>query len=494
MSDSSSQSNRALIEGPEQATSTWTHEGERRWLYPTPSNGKFWTARLVVGWLLIALFTALPIVQIGGKPAVFLDLMTRRFTIFGATFHATDTIFLMLFLLTGLMTVGLLTALLGRVWCGWGCPQTVYLEFVYRPIERLVEGSENKRKNRDEGPWTFDKIWRKGVKHTLFLAVALGLAHTFVAYFVGWHRLIDWMTSPPTEHFGYFFMMAFTTGLIMFDFAYFREQMCVTICPYAKLQSVLMDRDSMIVSYDPNRGEPRGRRTREQRKEEADGVELDLGDCIDCGACVRPSPTGIDIREGLQLECVSCTQCIDACDDIMRKVDKPEGLIRYTSENALEGEETNIIRPRVILYAALLLVAAGTLGFLLTTAGPVEVDLRRAPGTAFTRLENAGGQIANHVRFRVRNNTDKPVTYSVEALEPGEASMKMIGPGELEIAPGDMDRIKAWVLLPESAFQGGSAKASFKLYGDGEELKTVSMEMLGPDTATDKPSNDSTEE
>jgi cytochrome c oxidase accessory protein FixG len=280
----------------------------------------------------------------------------------------------------------------------------------------------------------------------------------------------------------------------MFDFAYFREQMCVTICPYAKLQSVLMDRDSMIVSYDPNRGEPRGRRNREQRKKEADGVELDLGDCIDCGACVRTCPTGIDIREGLQLECVSCTQCIDACNDIMRKVDKPEGLIRYTSENALEGEETNIVRPRVILYAALLLLAAGTLGFLLTATGPVEVDLRRAPGTAFTRLENAGGQIANQVSFRVRNNTGIPVKYSVEPLEPEEASMKMIGPSELEIAPGDMDRIKAWVLLPESAFKGGSTKASFQLLGDGDKLETVSMEMLGPDTAADEPSEPSTDE
>ena len=485
MSESSTQSEGALLEGPDQALSTLDSSGERRWLYPTPSRGNFWWARLAIGWGLIALFTALPIVEIGGKPAVFLDIIHRRFVIFGTTFHATDTVYLMLLLLSVLLTIGLLTALLGRVWCGWGCPQTVYLEFVFRPIERLIEGPENQRRNRDQGPWRFDKIWRKGLKHTLYAAVALGLAHTFVAYFVSWDRLIAWMTGPPTEHWGFFFMMAFTTGLILFDFAYFREQMCVTICPYAKLQSVMMDRDSLIVSYDPNRGEPRGRRSREQRKKEKEGVELDLGDCIDCGACVRTCPTGIDIRDGLQLECVSCTQCIDACNDIMDKVDKPRGLIRYTSENALEGEETNILRPRVILYSALLLLAAGTLGVLLTSSQPLEVDLRRAPGAAFTRLENAGGQIANHIQFRVRNKTAAPVSYTVEAVEPEAMSLKMIGPASVEVPAGEMKRISAWALLPASAFDQGSAPAKFAVIGDGKKLREVSMSMLGPDKPGD---------
>ena len=481
MEQTSRQSKRALVEGPDEALSTLRRDGDRRWLYPVLSKGRFWKARLLVGWALIAVFTALPIIHINGKPAVLLDIFHGRFTILGATFHATDTVYLMLLLLSVLLAVGLLTALLGRVWCGWGCPQTVYMEFVFRPIERLVEGPAFKRKRRDENTWNLSVIWRKAVKFTLFAAVALGLAHTFVAYFVSWEALLDWMTGSPTEHWGFFFMMAFTTGLILFDFGYFREQMCVTVCPYAKLQSVLMDRDSMIVSYDPNRGEPRGTRTREQRKKEKQDVEIDLGDCVDCGACVRTCPTGIDIRDGLQLECIGCTQCVDACDEIMERVDKPKGLIRYTSENALEDEETNILRPRVILYGLLFLIAAGSLGVMLATSDPVEIDLRRAPGTAFQRLDNADGQIANHVRFRIRNNTGHPATFSVRALEPKEASMKMIGPSEIEIASGKMNRIAAWVLLPESAFAVGQPRARFEIDADGKKVGEATLDMLGPD-------------
>lgn len=477
---------------PDEAITSGDDDGGRPWLYPSPSHGTFWTWRLVVGWALIALFTALPLIDIGGKPAIFLDLARRQFTFFGTTFHATDTIFLMLLLLSALLAIGLITALFGRVWCGWGCPQTVYLEFVFRPIEQLVEGASTHRKNLDEGPWTAEKVARKGVKHTLFAAVALALAHTFVAYFVSWDRLLTWMAEPPTEHWGYFVMMAFTTGLILFDFAYFREQMCVRICPYAKFQSVLLDRDSLIVSYDESRGEPRGRRTREQRKKENEGVELDLGDCIDCGACVRTCPTGIDIRDGLQLECVNCTQCIDACNDIMRQVGKPEGLIRFTSENALEDEETNIFRPRVFIYAALLAVALGSFGFLLANRSATEIDVRRAPGSAFKHLEQADGAIANQLRFRIRNGTQSEKTYTVEPLSPKETSIKPIGPAETPIGPGEMKRLGAWVLVPPEKFVGGQVEARFAIRADGKKIGERSFELLGPavNPTTPEPSAD----
>jgi cytochrome c oxidase accessory protein FixG len=465
---------------PQDAIASNEASGGRHWLYPTPNDGPLWKGRLIVGWILIAVFTALPIVEFGGKPAVFLDLATRQFTFFGATFHATDTIFLMLLLLSVLLAIGLITAVFGRVWCGWGCPQTVYLEFVFRPIERLVEGSSTQRKHLDEGPWTAEKVTKKVIKHLLYAVVALALAHTFVAYFVSWDRLLAWMGKPPTEHWGYFVMMAFTTGLILFDFAYFREQMCVKICPYAKFQSVLLDRDSLIVSYDEERGEPRGRRSRDQRRKEQEGVELDLGDCIDCGACVRTCPTGIDIRDGLQLECVNCTQCIDACNDIMEKVGKPKGLIRFTSQNALEDEETNIVRTRVVVYALLLAVAVGSFGFLLANRSATNIDVRRAPGSAFKRLEQADGAIANQLRFRIRNGTQNAKTYTVEPLSPKSASLKPIGPAETRIGPGEMKRLGAWVLVPPGEFDGAQAEAQFAIRADREKIGERSIELLGP--------------
>ncbi len=471
-------------EHPDQVLSTLQRDGERRWLYPTPSHGPLWRARLVVGWALIALFTALPLVEIGGEPAVLLDVIHRRFVIFGAVFHATDTVFLMLFLLISCLTIGLLTALLGRVWCGWGCPQTVYLEFVFRPIERWVEGSETERKRRDEGPWTVDKAWRKAVKHGLYAAVALGLAHTFVAYFVSWEKLVEWMTGPPTQHWGFFVMMAITTALILFDFAYFREQMCVTICPYAKLQSVLMDEDSMIVSYDPNRGEPRGRRSRAQIKKEQDGAKLELGDCIDCGACVRTCPTGIDIRDGLQLECVNCTQCIDACNDIMESIDKPKGLIRYTSQRQIEdGEEANILRPRVILYSLLLAALMGIFGFLLYAEQPVSVDVRRESGASYRQLDGEGQPVASSVQFRLRNQTDQTQSYEITVEGPEGSSLREVDDLSFELDANEMTRVNTWVLIPKRHFGSeGRAEATFAIRSDGEIVQKPSLSMQGPIT------------
>ncbi|MEL7171121.1 MAG: 4Fe-4S dicluster domain-containing protein, partial [Bacteroidota bacterium] len=291
-----------ILESPEAVLTTLDRDGKRKWLYPTPSKGRFWKRRLVLGWGLIAFFVALPIVKINGKPAVLLDVMAREFTLFGATFYPTDTFYLLLFGLSALVSVFLLTALLGRVWCGWGCPQTVYLEFLYRPIERWIEGPEHVRKRRNEAPRSMDWAWRRTLKLGIYGVISVALAHVFVSYFVGWDRLLTYMQGDPREHWGYFVMMAGTSALILYDFGYFREQMCTIACPYARFQSVLMDEDSLIVSYDFTRGEARGK-----GKKQDDGVRYNkktgeaLGDCVDCYACVRTCPTGIDIRDGLQM-------------------------------------------------------------------------------------------------------------------------------------------------------------------------------------------------
>lgn len=462
-----------ILESPEEVLSTLRRDGRRRWLYPTTSKGRFWKRRFVVGWLLIGIFVALPLIRVDGKPAVLLDVVAREFTFFGLTLYPTDTLLLMIFGLTVLTAVFLVTALAGRVWCGWACPQTVYLEFVYRPIEALIEGKPNVRRRRDEGSAGFDKVLRKVLKWSAFTAISLGLAHVFVAYFAGWDRLIYWMMAPPSEHPGFFAMMALTTALVLFDFGIFREQMCTIACPYARFQSVLMDRDSMIVSYDPVRGDPRGRRSKTTAK-------LQLGDCVDCGACVRTCPTGIDIRDGLQMECISCTQCVDACDAIMVSLNKPVGLIRYTSENQLERQPTRVFRPRVLIYAVLLTLGAGAFVAVLSMRSPLDVNVVRAVGAPFATLQD--GSVTNRLRFRIQNRTGEAATYHLVATRPQGLEVKIVGKPEIAVAPGETERTEAWVVAPPTVFQNGKSTATFRVENQRGEGRDVEFVLLGPST------------
>ncbi len=458
-----------VLESPEDVLTTLGADGKRKWIYPTPSRGNYEKRRRILGWALIALFVALPIVHINGRPAVLLDVASREFTFFGFTFFPTDTFLLMIFGIALLTGIVLLTALWGRVWCGWACPQTVYLEFVYRPIERVIEGKEHVRKRRDAGPWNLDKIWRKALKMSIYVVISVALAHVFVSYFTSWGRLIHWMTGPPTEHWGVFVLMAGTAGLVLFNFAFFREQMCTITCPYARMQSVLMDEDSTIVSYDFNRGEPRGR-----------GKERgELGDCVDCFACVRTCPTGIDIRDGLQMECVACTQCIDACDDIMDKVGKPRGLIRYTSENELEGIPSRKARPRTIVYVGLLLALSTIFTIAIAGRQAYDVNVGRATGAPFTELPD--GTIANRLRFRVRNQTPEATSFSISVVEPTSAELRIVGTQPVELGSDQMKRLESWVVVPKTAFGGASqVTTTFILsFSDGVEQK-VSFTLLGP--------------
>jgi cytochrome c oxidase accessory protein FixG len=326
------------------------------------------------------------------------------------------------------------------------------------------------RKRRDEGPWTFDKAWRKGAKWSLYLVFSLMLAHTFVAYFAGWENLLVWMQGSPTEHWGYFVMMAATTGLILFDFGFFREQMCTITCPYARFQSVLLDPDSLIVSYDEERGEPRGKgRDREN-----------LGDCVDCYACVRTCPTGIDIRDGLQMECIACTQCIDACDDIMDKMGFEPGLIQYSSEREDAGEDRRLVRPRTVLYGLLLTLVAGLFVVALTTRGSYDVNIGRAVGEPFMVLPDES--VANRIRVRVRNQTPKEAQYTIEVNEPAGAEVKIVGVSPITIPPQEMTRTEAWIVVPPSALQAGSVSSTIRVqFADGTEYTKV-FPLLGPNS------------
>jgi len=330
-----------MLRAPERVLPTLNNDGTRRWIRPRHFKGRFERARLVTAWTLIVLFAGLPFVHIGGKPAILLDLVHRRFTLFGRMFLPTDGVLLMLFMLTVLVGIILATALVGRVWCGWGCPQTVYMEFLFRPIERWIEGDHRAQMKLDGRPPGRRRI----LKHSIFLVLSAIVGNLFLSYFVGVQALSTWMRHSPLEHRSAFLVMGVTTGLVFFDFAYFREQMCTVVCPYARLQSVLLDTKSLVVAYDGTRGEPRGKKGKTG------------GDCVDCGLCVAVCPTGIDIRNGLQLECITCAQCIDGCDSVMDKLGRRRGLIRYTSQDALATRRFSIrslARPRILVYPAIL--------------------------------------------------------------------------------------------------------------------------------------------
>ena len=323
-----------ILKAEGRVLSTLESDGSRRWLTPRLAKGRFLARRQVVAYALIAIYAILPFLTINGRPAVQLDLWNARFALFGFEFRPTDLELLAVFGLMTFLSIFLATALFGRVWCGWACPQTVYMEHVFRPLERLFTGTAG----RGGKPTKAVAGWRTPLMYLVFLLICWHLANTFLAYFVGVEALNRWIWSePPWRHPGAFALVLFVTALMMFDFCYWREQLCIIGCPYGRFQSVLLDRSSLVVGYDTVRGEQRGR----GKEREAKG----LGDCVDCSMCVHVCPTGIDIRDGLQLECVNCTQCIDACDAVMDKIGRPRGLIRYSSQAAFEGGASKLVRP-----------------------------------------------------------------------------------------------------------------------------------------------------
>jgi cytochrome c oxidase accessory protein FixG len=448
---------------------TMNEDGSRRWIRPRLSTGKFWVRRRAVAYALMVVFFAIPYLRMNGLPLVLLDLPLRRFTILGSTFFPTDTLLLMLLMLSILIAIFLMTALAGRVWCGWGCPQTVYMEFLFRPVERLFEGgrSGSLQLDRDHGRGQLHP--RRLAKYAVYLVLSLFLAHTFLAYFVGIDRLVVWVRSSPVEHPTSFLVMAVTTAAIMADFTWFREQTCAVACPYGRFQSVLLDRQSLIVAYDRHRGEPRG-----HGKERAAGS----GDCIDCGACVITCPTGIDIRDGLQMECIHCTQCADACDAIMSRVGRPPGLIRYSSRATLEGERERRLRPRVVLYPAALSLAFGGFVVALVLRTPADITVMRGMGAPFA--VESDGRVANQLRVKITNRDPLPHRYTVslEGVEPGT----MIAPqNPIAVAPGRTEMMDLFVMLPASAFHDGERKITVHIADGAGYTDDVSYRLVGPD-------------
>ncbi|HEX5063914.1 MAG TPA: cytochrome c oxidase accessory protein CcoG [Kofleriaceae bacterium] len=442
--------------------STLNQDGTRNYIRPKLAHGRFLTRRRVVGFLLIALFVLLPRLRIHGHPALLIDLVTREIHVFGALFRPSEGFVLALLGITIVIAVFLVTALFGRVWCGWGCPQTVYLELVFRPIERWLEGSRGQRASP----------LRMVIKWTLYSAVAFALSNVFLAYFVGTDRLEQWVFGSPLDHPIGFTIVIAVAALMLLDFGWFREQLCTIACPYGRLQSVLLDKQSLIVGYDVGRGEPR---TKPKKKLPVVG-----GDCVDCSACVSVCPTGIDIRDGLQMECIGCAQCIDACDAVMDKLNRKRGLIRYTSQDELAGKPRRVWRMRTIIYPLLLLVAGGMLAWSVEARESTEVWIERVQGPSFVELPD--GKISAQARIKLENQGDSERRYHLLLVESPGASLR--SQPMWTIKPHKSLEIPIFIDVPRESFVDGKRRVFLRIHDSGGFERVVTLTLLGPVGAT----------
>jgi cytochrome c oxidase accessory protein FixG len=458
----------ALLPAPEHVLSTLEKDGSRRWLYPKLAKGIWWHRRRIVAYALMLIFVLVPHLKIGGRPLLRLDIVHREFTFFGQTFYPTDTLLLALLLLAVFIGIVFITAVTGRAWCGWACPQTVYMEFLFRPIDRLFEGTKGKGgAARRKIPFPLEAV-RLGV----YVLLSMFLAHTFLAYFVGPEQLSQWiLRSTPWEHPAAFGVMAVTTFLMTYDFYFFREQTCLIACPYGRFQSVMLDRHSLIVAYDYNRGEPREKGKRKQ----GDGK----GHCVDCNQCVVVCPTGIDIRNGLQMECVNCTQCIDACDDVMHKIGLPPGLIRFTSQASLEKKSNRLLRARTIIYPILLTVILVGFFFALKTTSGFTVNIVRSTGSVFSLVEPDAA--LNRFTLKLTNRTGTQQQYQISVVHPADAAVEVVDEDRLSIEPRKMAAADVRVIFPRSlTLNSGNMPARLRVADGSGIVREVEFKLLGP--------------
>jgi len=448
--------------------STIHADGSRQFVHPSDVHGSFTRWRRIAALALLVIYIALPWIPVNGFPAVFLDVQERRFHFFGLTL-ATQDLWIGFFLVTGLaFSLFFVTSLFGRVWCGWTCPYTVFMEQIYRRVERWIDGDGAAQRRLEDAPWTAPKIARRVFKHGVFVLISAIIAHIFLSYFVSIRALYEMMQHSPAHHAKAFGVVLFLTGALYFSFSWFREQFCIILCPYGRLQSALTDDDSIVIGYDKKRGEPRGKTT----------VEKPAGDCIDCRRCVQVCPTGIDIRNGLQMECIGCAACIDACDDIMRKVNRPTGLVRYDSTKGLAGEKRRILRPRIWLYAGMGMIGFLALGFTaFHKAKPVFAEVSRMRGAPFYVDPTV---VRNHYQLRLLNKRNQPVTFEV-SLEDAPEGFTLSGIGESLTLNAHAEASRPMIIINDLAQYSGPTELTLKIKAQpGDATITQKIKFLGP--------------
>jgi len=460
----------AFQELPVDRLTTVDEQGRRLYVYPADVKGKWRSRRSIVSTVLMVFFLVLPWVRINGRQALLLDIPHRQFTIFGLTFWAHDAPMLLFVFGGAAVTLFLVTALWGRVWCGWACPQTVFVDAVFRRIERLVEGDGLTRRRLDAAPWSTGKALKKSTKWLLFAAVSLLISHSFLAFFVGTEPLSQMVRSNPADNPVPFLVMFLVTSAVLFDFGWFREQFCTLVCPYGRFQAVLMDKTSLAVTYVAARGEPR-------RGTAAPGAVS--GDCVSCNRCVQVCPTGIDIRRGVQMECVACTACMDACDEVMHRVHKPQGLIRYQAEDPSSSRWT----PRAFGYLGVLTVLCGGLIWSVATRKDLSVWFVRAVAAPYQEIPGTSGRmdILNHYKADVKNQSfeDRAVRFEIAPEFQARGVMLTVSNLPAKIKAGGSARSDLFIRFPKDFIEMGRGKLPIQIHHEGQSL-VQEVSLVGP--------------
>jgi cytochrome c oxidase accessory protein FixG len=444
--------------------------GKRVWVYPKKPGGSMHTRRIAVSVFLLALFFGTPFVKLNGHPFLLLNIFERKFVLFGQVFWPQDFFLLALTLITFFVFVILFTVAFGRLWCGWACPQTLFMEMVFRKVEYWIEGDANQQRKLNKAPLNGDKIFKKGLKHFFFIAISILISHTAMAYLIGIDEVEKIVTQSPTEHMAGFIGLVVFTGIFYANFAWFREQACIAVCPYGRLQSVLLVKDSIVVAYDWLRGEPR----RKMRKDDSEK----RGDCIACNLCVHVCPTGIDIRNGTQLECVNCTACIDACDEVMVKTKKPKGLIRYSSYNAIKSGTQKLFTPRVAGYSVVLTLLISVLSYFIFTRADVQITILKAPGTLYTRTDD--GHITNLYQIEIVNKTFEDLPLELKVESPVSATLIKVGEEEVSVPKEGMAKRMYLVQIPEGQITEMRTIINLGVYSHGKKLTQAKAKFVCP--------------
>ena len=448
---------------------TVSKEGKRKWIYPKKPSGRFYNSRTIVSLFLLFILFVTPFIKINNHPFMLFDVLNRNFILFGIAFGPHDFFLFVLAMIAFLVFIILFTAVFGRVFCGWACPQTIFMEMVFRKIEYWIEGDFRDQKKLKTAPWTAKKIFRKASKHMIFFGISFIIANFLLAYVIGMDNLLHIVTAPPSEHMQGLISITIFSGVFYWVFSYFREQACTIVCPYGRLQGVLLDRDSVVIAYDHVRGEPRGRLKKNESRN-------DKGDCIDCHLCVDVCPTGIDIRDGIQLECVNCAACIDACDMVMDKISKPRGLIRFASINSIEKKSKFKFTPRAITYSVLLVGLVGILSYLLITRTDFSVNILRTPGLLFQ--EQPGYKVSNIYDLNIVNKTFSEANISLR-LENIKGEIEVVG-NKISIAPQGIVDAKFLIILSHNEIKKMSTPVEIGVYDGDKLIRKVKTSLLGP--------------
>ncbi|WP_339629865.1 cytochrome c oxidase accessory protein CcoG [uncultured Maribacter sp.] len=455
---------------------TIKEDGKRAWVFPKKPSGKLYEYRKYVSYVLLTFLIASPFVKINGNQFLMFNVLERRFNIFGFPFYPQDFHLFVISMIIGVVFIALFTVAFGRIFCGWMCPQTIFMEMVFRRIEYWIDGDRGAQIRLDRQEWDAEKIRKRVLKWIIFFIISYIIANVFLAYLIGSDRLIQYVTDGPGQHVSTMVSLLIFTAVFYFIFAWFREQVCIIACPYGRMQGVLLDNKSIVVAYDYKRGE--GENGRKKWRKNEDREALGHGDCIDCFQCVNVCPTGIDIRNGTQLECINCTACIDECDSIMEKVDLPKGLIRYASEDEITKKEKFKFTPRLKGYTAVLVILTGVLVGMMFLRNDLEANILRLPGQLYEHKE--GNIISNVFTYKLLNKTTKSVdNVHFELISP-KGEIKLVRTDNFDVQPEALAEGTLFIEINASALSGDKNDLKIGVYSNDKLIETTTARFLAP--------------